>query len=285
MDGIILVNKPKFITSNSLVQKVKKHLQEKVGHTGILDYAAEGLLVLTLGRATKITQFLQKLSKEYIATGKLGEITDTYDSQGKILEKKPVEISEDALKGIILSFKGDYLQTPPAYSAKKIKGEKAYKLAKKGIQPELKPVLVSIFDIEILAVRLPFFTIRVSCSSGTYVRSLIKDIGDKAGCGAYMTELKRTKIGEFSLERALDLETILTMDKQKIKENIIDIKEALYFMETILLRDEYGKRFRHGQSIKVNMRDIEAIKVLDEGENLIGIGYATNGILRPKIVL
>lgn len=285
MDGVLLVNKPKFITSNDLVQKVKKHIQEKVGHTGILDYAAQGLLVLTVGKATRITQFLQKLDKEYIATGKLGEMTDTYDSQGKVLQTKPVDILADDLINIVLSFKGSYLQTPPPFSAKKIGGQKAYKLAKKGINPDLKPVAVDIYDIEILKIDLPFFTIRVSCSSGTYIRSLIKDIGDKAGCGAYMTELTRTKIGQFRLEDAVDLENLLKMEKNEIEKHLLSIDDSLYFMESLLLRAPYIRKFKHGQKIEVNMKDTQAVKVVDEEEKLIGIGSVTDGILKPEIVL
>lgn len=285
MDGVLLVNKPKFITSNDLVQKVKKHIQEKVGHTGILDYAASGLLVLTIGKATRITQFLQKLDKEYIATGKLGETTDTYDSQGKIVETKPVEVSEDELREIIQSFKGSYLQMPPPFSAKKIGGQKAYKLAKRGIQPDLKPVPVDIYEIEVLDINLPFFTIKVACSSGTYIRSLIKDIGEKAGCGAYMTDLTRTKVGRFSLEDAAEFEQILKMEKEEVEKRVIPVKDALYFMESIVLRQPYVRKFKHGQRIEVNMKDTGAVKVLDEEENLIGIGSVIQGVLKPEIVI
>lgn len=285
MDGVLLVNKPKFITSNDLVQKVKKHIQEKVGHTGILDYAASGLLVLTVGKATRITQFLQKLDKEYIATGKLGEITDTYDSQGKVVETKPVEVSEERLREIILSFDGGYLQTPPPFSAKKIAGQKAYKLAKKGIQPDLKPVAVNIYQIEVLDINLPFFTIKVSCSSGTYIRSLIKDIGDRAGCGAYMTDLIRTSIGQLRLEDAVEFEDLLRLEREQIERRLIPIKEALYFMEQIVLRHPYIIKFKHGQKIEVNMRDTDAVKVIDEDGNLIGIGKTADGLLKPEIVL
>ncbi|MEZ0323978.1 MAG: tRNA pseudouridine(55) synthase TruB [Hydrogenothermaceae bacterium] len=285
MDGILLVNKPKFITSNDLVQKIKKHINEKVGHTGILDYAAQGLMVLTFGKATRFTQFLQKLDKEYIATGKLGEVTDTYDSQGKIIQTNPVYIDQESLKDIILSFVGEYNQLPPPYSAKKIEGKRAYQLAKKGIQPSLKPVKVKIYSIEILSIDIPYFTIKVYCSSGTYIRSLIKDIGDKAETGAYMTELTRTKVGQFKIEDSLSLDDLLVMDKEDIKKRLVPIKDALYFMESLILRGEYIRRFKHGQKFEVNMKDTDSIKVLDESENLIGLAKVENGVLKPIIVV
>ena len=283
MDGILLVNKPKFITSNDLVIKIKKHLNEKMGHTGTLDYAASGLMVLTVGQGTKITQYLQKLDKQYIAEGKLGEITDTYDSQGKIIETKPVEIDEEKLKEIIFSFVGEYLQTPPPYSSKRIGGTRAYKLAKKGVEVQLKPVLVKIYSIEILEINLPYFKIKVDCSSGTYIRSLIKDIGDKAGCGAYMTDLVRTKIGQFDLKDALSFEEILKKNPNQIK--LISLKDALYFLPKIKLNQDYEKRFKHGQKIKVDCIESKDIKVLNENHELIGIGEIKECVLKPKIVL
>ncbi|MCX7760762.1 MAG: tRNA pseudouridine(55) synthase TruB [Hydrogenothermaceae bacterium] len=285
MDGILLVNKPKFITSNDLVQKIKKYTGEKVGHTGTLDYVAQGLMVLTFGKATRFTQFLQKLDKEYIATGKLGEITDTYDSQGKVIQENPVNISKENLKEIILSFVGEYYQFPPPYSAKKIGGKRAYQLAKKGIDPQLKPVKVSIYNIEILNIDIPYFIIKVSCSSGTYIRSLIKDIGDKTGSGAYMTELTRTKVGQFKVEDSLTLDELLNMKKEDIEKRLISIKEALYFMESLVLRNEYVRRFKHGQKIEVNIKDLDTIKVLDESENLVGLGKVENRVLKPIIVV
>jgi tRNA pseudouridine synthase B (EC 4.2.1.70) len=283
MDGILLVNKPKFITSNDLVIKIKKHLNEKMGHTGTLDYAASGLMVLTVGQGTKITQYLQKLDKQYIAEGKLGEITDTYDSQGKIIETKPVEIDEEKLKEIIFSFIGEYYQTPPPYSSKRIGGTRAYKLAKKGVEVQLKPVLVKIYNIEILEINLPYFKIKVDCSSGTYIRSLIKDIGDKAGCGAYMTDLVRTKIGQFDLKDALSFEEILKKNPNQIK--LISLKDALYFLPKIKLNQDYEKRFKHGQRLIVDCMESKDVKVLNEKHELIGIGEIKECVLKPKIVL
>ncbi|MDM7273823.1 tRNA pseudouridine(55) synthase TruB [Sulfurihydrogenibium azorense] len=281
MDGILLVNKPKYMTSNDLVVKVKKHLSEKVGHTGILDYAASGLMVLTVGKATRFTQFFQGLDKQYIAEGKLGEITDTYDSQGKVIQSNPVNINQDQLIQVINSFIGEYDQLPPPYSAKKIQGRRAYQLAKKGITPELKPVRVKIYDIEILEINLPYFKIKVDCSSGTYIRSLIKDIGDKLSTGAYMSDLTRTKIGEFKLEDALELQDIL--DKKEVK--LIPIKEALYFFQELELPSTLERAFKYGQKVKLDSELKGLFKVINPQGQLLGLGKMEDGILKPEIVL
>ncbi|ACN99122.1 tRNA pseudouridine synthase B [Sulfurihydrogenibium azorense Az-Fu1] len=281
MDGILLVNKPKYITSNDLVVKVKKHLNEKVGHTGILDYAASGLMVLTVGKATRFTQFFQGLDKQYIAEGKLGEITDTYDSQGKVIQSNPVNINQDQLIQVINSFIGEYDQLPPPYSAKKIQGRRAYQLAKKGINPDLKPVRVKIYNIEILEINLPYFKIKVDCSSGTYIRSLIKDIGDKLSTGAYMSDLIRTKIGEFKLEDALELQDIL--DKKEVK--LIPIKEALYFFQELELPSTLERAFKYGQKVKLDSELKGLFKVVNQEGQLLGLGKMEDGILKPEIVL
>ncbi|WP_297889500.1 tRNA pseudouridine(55) synthase TruB [Sulfurihydrogenibium sp.] len=285
MDGILLVNKPKFITSNDMVIKIKKHINQKVGHTGTLDYAASGLMVLTVGKATRFTQYLQKLDKQYIAQGKLGEITDTYDSQGKVIQSNPVNITENQLREVISSFVGEYDQMPPPYSSKKIEGKRAYQLAKKGLQPPLKPVKVNIHSIEILEINIPYFKIKVDCSSGTYIRSLIKDIGDKLGCGAYMSDLIRTKVGEFSLENATDFEKILTLTSQEIENKLIPIKDALYFFDSITLNSQTEKKFKTGQKINLDLNKSGIYKVLDENQNLLGLGKYQEGVLKPEVVL
>ncbi len=283
MDGILLVDKPENITSNKLVQKIKKKLEEqKVGHTGTLDYFASGLMVLTLGKATRLTEYFQGLDKEYIATGELGKITDTYDRQGKIIEEKECNISEEELKDIILSFVKTYPQLPPPYSAKKIEGKRAYQLAKKGLEVPLKPKEVTIYSIEIIDISLPFFTIKVHCSSGTYIRSLIKEIGDEAGCGAYTTSLRRTKVGEFDVKDALPLEKIMKISKREVKEYIIPIKDALYFFPEIVLDEGFDKRFLFGQRFKVPYKIDGLVKVLDKNGNFLGIGkIKENQILQP----
>ncbi|RMA97627.1 tRNA pseudouridine(55) synthase TruB [Hydrogenothermus marinus] len=290
MDGIILIDKPAGITSNRLVQKVRKHLKDiyqqniKIGHTGTLDFFATGLMILTIGKATRLTEEFQGLDKQYIATGELGKITDTYDINGKIIEEKKCNIDKEKLKQIIKSFEKTYFQYPPPFSAKRINGKRAYQLAKKGIEIELKPKKVSIYKIDILGINIPFFKIKIDCSSGTYIRSLIKEIGDETCCGAYVKELRRTKIDSFSVENAISLEEFLSFDKEKIEKNLIPIEDSLPFLEKIILDEGFDKRFLNGQRFKIPSNLEGKVKVFSKDNKFLGIGFIKDNILHPKKV-
>ncbi|NPA12951.1 MAG: tRNA pseudouridine(55) synthase TruB [Aquificae bacterium] len=285
MDGILLIDKPENITSNHLVQKIKKATGiQKIGHTGTLDYFASGLMVLTVGQGTKLTQYFQGLDKEYTATGELGKETDTYDIMGKVVKQSPCNTSEEKVREAILSFKGEYSQMPPPYSSKRVGGTRAYKLAKKGIQPPLKPKLVKVYSIQINSVNLPFFTITVSCSSGTYIRSLIKDIGDRLGCGAYTVSLRRTKVGDFDVSQAVPFEEVV--NRKAVEEMIIPLREALYFFPEVVLDEGFDKRFSFGQRFKIPYQIAGLVKVVSKEGILLGIGRVDdNQILHPVRVL
>ncbi len=285
MNGVLLVDKPANITSNTLVQKIKSILGKdiKVGHTGTLDFFATGLMVITVGKATRFTEYFQKLDKEYLATGELGKETDTYDVCGKVVQERPCEKSEEEIKQAILSFIGEYDQMPPAYSSKRVKGKRAYQLAKKGITPNLKPKRVKIYDISILSIEKPYFVIKVRCSSGTYIRSLIKDIGDKLECGAYTHSLRRTKVGAFDVEKSLKLDDI-SLDK--IKENVIPIENALSFIPAIYLDEGFDKRFLVGQRFKVPFNEKGLVRVFSKDGRFLGTGFIKEEkILQPDKVL
>jgi len=292
MDGILLVDKPSGITSNYLVQKVKKHIQNltgntiKIGHTGTLDFFATGLMVLTIGKATRFTEYFQGLDKEYIAKGELGKITDTYDIQGKTIEEKKCNISKEKLQNIIFSFKKEYFQYPPPFSAKRINGKRAYQLAKKGIIPDLKPKKVKIYDIQIIKIDLPFFEIKIHCSSGTYIRSLVKEIGDLAGCGAYTVALRRTKIDSFSVDTAKALNDVLEANLETINSLIIPLDKSLPFLPHITLDEGFDKRFITGQRFKVPFDLTGIVKVFSSKRKFLGIGNIDeNNILRPQKVI
>ena len=206
--GFILINKPAGITSHDVVDKLREITKiKRIGHAGTLDPFATGLLILGIGREfTKKLSIFQKKDKEYVATLKLGAESDTFDREGKIIEKVVEKIPErKEVEKVLKSFLGEIEQIPPAFSAKKVKGKKLYELARKGIKVEPKPQKVKIYEISILEYKFPYLKIKVECSSGTYIRSLANDIGKKLGCGAYVDELVRTKIGEFSIEKAVDL--------------------------------------------------------------------------------
>jgi len=206
--GFILINKPSGITSHDVVDKLREITGvRKIGHAGTLDPFATGLLILAIGKEfTKKLSIFQKKDKEYIATLRLGAESDTFDRDGKIVERKVEKIPEkEEVEEILKIFLGEIEQIPPAFSAKKIKGKKLYELARKGIKVQPKLQKVKIHEISILEYNFPYLKIKVKCSSGTYIRSLANDIGKKLGCGAYLEELVRTKIGKFSLEEAVEL--------------------------------------------------------------------------------
>ncbi len=209
-EGILLVNKPSGYTSHDIVEIVRKKLKiRKVGHAGTLDPLAEGLLVILVGRYTKLFQKFSSLDKEYLGTMKLGETTTTGDSEGRIIKTRPFEdISEEKIKEVFFSFCGEIEQIPPMMSAKRIGGKRLYKLARRGIIIERPPKKVKIYEIKILNIQKPFVDFYVRCSKGTYIRKLVEDIGEKLGCGAHVTKIKRIAIGPFRLESAISLEDI-----------------------------------------------------------------------------
>jgi tRNA pseudouridine55 synthase len=222
--GFILINKPAGFTSHDVVDKLREITKiKKIGHAGTLDPFATGLLILGIGREfTKKLSIFQKKDKEYIATLRLGAESDTFDKEGKIVEKKVEKIPErKEIEEVLKSFLGEIEQIPPAFSAKKIKGKKLYELARKGIKVKPKPQKVKIYEISILEYKFPYLKIKVKCSSGTYIRSLANDVGKKLGCGAYVEELVRTKIGEFSIENAVELSKLTP---QNWKSFLINLK-------------------------------------------------------------
>jgi tRNA pseudouridine55 synthase len=209
MEGIVLFNKPKNYTSYQIVEFFKKRTKKKVGHGGTLDPLAEGLLILGIGEYTKeLNKFLKESIKTYIAEIILGARSTTYDREGKITQTNGdyTQTNADRIEKIVNFFIGEIEQIPPPFSAVKIKGKPAYLLARKGKKVELKPRKVRIYEIKILDYNWPTLKIEVTSSSGTYIRSLANDIGEKLGCGGYLNDLKRTRINEFKVEQALTFE-------------------------------------------------------------------------------
>lgn len=216
-EGILLVNKPRGITSHDVVDVIRRKLKMKrVGHAGTLDPLADGLLVVLLGMSTKLFSKFVAFDKEYLGILKLGEVTTTGDSEGEIIKKSDLHgIDETKLKTVFSSFLGEIDQTPPMVSALRVKGRRLYDLARRGVVVERNPRKVNIYALNILSVELPFVTFSVHCSKGTYVRKLAEDIGEVLGCGAHMTMIKRLSIGPFRLENAIDLEAVNESHIQK----------------------------------------------------------------------
>jgi tRNA pseudouridine55 synthase len=230
--GVLLINKPIGISSSDVVLKIKKILQtKKIGHTGTLDPLAEGLLVITINKATKVSTLLTSTYKEYIATMQLGIKTDTYDTEGKILEEK--EVSKDLdIEKVIKSYQKTYLQEVPIYSAVKVDGKKLYEYARNNEEVTLPKKEVDIKEIEILSIDNNIVKFKCLVSKGTYIRSLINDIGEDLGCHAIMIGLLRTKVDNFSLEDAYTLEDI-----KKGNYKLIPIQDALNIPKIIVDED------------------------------------------------
>ena len=209
INGIICVNKETGYTSHDVVAKLRGILgQKKIGHTGTLDPNATGVLPVCLGNATKLVDMLTDTDKEYQATLLLGVTTDTEDIWGKELFRKEVTVGAEEVFRAVMSFAGTYMQVPPMYSAKKVDGKKLYELAREGRVIERKPREVTIKKIEIIMIQLPYVRFSVTCSKGTYIRSLCRDIGERLGVGGCMSELTRTRVGRFTLSDAVKLSDI-----------------------------------------------------------------------------
>jgi tRNA pseudouridine55 synthase len=239
MNSVINLNKPGNISSQQAVTRVKRFFAaKKAGHAGTLDPLATGILLVCLDEATKITRFLTGLDKEYRVRLKLGESTDTYDSTGKITKTTDYHhIKEEDIQPVLKTLIGKILQTPPMYSAIKIGGQTLYKLARKGIHLERPQREITVQSIDILAFDLPYLDLNITCSKGTYIRTICHDIGEALGTGAHMVSLTRTRIGPFTLENSLTFERLGERTAAHIT-----IDEALaHLPEQVLDEDSYRK--------------------------------------------
>ena len=227
MDGVIVIRKEKGYTSHDVVAKLRGILHmKKIGHTGTLDPDAEGVLPVALGKATRLVDMITDKEKTYEAVMRLGVVTDTQDMSGTVLSEVPeFQVAEEELRAVTESFAGDYMQVPPMYSALKVNGKKLYELAREGKTVERKPRPVHFYEIEILDIDFPLVRFRVTCSKGTYIRTLCHDIGEKLGCGAAMETLLRTKVGRFTLDDAITLAQ--TEEAVRNGERILGIEEIL----------------------------------------------------------
>jgi len=224
LSGILIVDKPKGITSHDVVDLVRRRFViQKVGHAGTLDPNATGVLVLLLGKATKLSGTFLNEDKEYEAVIKLGERTASGDSKGDVISTREILSSEDDIRCVINSFRGETEQVPPMVSAKKVNGKRLYKLARKGVEVERAPVKIHIKDIEITRMAIPLVDFRVACSKGTYIRQLADDIGEKLASGAHLVELRRTRSGKFTLDKAVSVSQLEKMDKKDLDENIVRV--------------------------------------------------------------
>ncbi len=280
MTGIILLDKPKDITSFGAVARVRRICGEKkCGHTGTLDPMATGVLTVMLGGATRFIELLPSHNKAYRALFRLGTITDTLDITGKVLETREVNVTAEEVREKIADFIGDISQLPPMYSAVSVDGQRLYDLARQGIEVERKPRQVTVFSIDIISENEETgeYEIDVECSSGTYIRTLISDLGEALGCGAVMTELRRTKANGFEIEKAVTPEELEeAVNNGRISELLIPVDKALEEYPVIKVSEAQAKRFRNGGELSLERlrypRMLGFFRVYDPDGNFVGIG-------------
>ncbi|MBI4841583.1 MAG: tRNA pseudouridine(55) synthase TruB [candidate division NC10 bacterium] len=250
--GVLNINKPAGMTSHDVVDAVRKILGvRRVGHTGTLDPQATGVLPLCVGRATRIAQYLTQADKEYLMTLRLGVTTDTLDAAGKETGRvEDIRVRREDLLAILPRFVGEIQQVPPIFSAKKYRGERLYRLARRGEKVERPPVAVRVHALELLEFAPPLVRLRATCSKGTYARSLCDDIGRALGCGGHLHALTRTRAGRFSLDGILTLEELGRRVREgRLPEVLISIADALAHLPAVRVAPEAGRLILHGGAV------------------------------------
>ena len=290
MNGIIIINKQKNCTSHDIVHKIKKITKEKVGHTGTLDPMAQGVLPILIGKATQCSKYLINHNKTYNVELKLGIKTETADSEGKVIKQEEVKeniLEEENIKKALESMIGKQEQIPPKYSAIKVNGKKLYEYARKGQEVEIKPRKIEIYKIELIKINKKDKKIEfnVSCSKGTYIRSLCEDIAEKLGTIGYMSNLIRLQVGEFSIENSITIENIEKSNnpEEAIMKNLITIEQQFHYCENIILNQKQLEQFLNGMKIKQDKK--EGIYKIYNENTFIGLGEIKEGKLKRDIII
>lgn len=301
MDGILIIDKPEGYTSHDVVARLRRILKtKKIGHTGTLDPFATGVLVMLVGKATRLAQFIDKDEKEYEAVVRFGFETDTGDKTGspKSQVQSPKSLTKDDVERALPQFRGEIEQIPPMYSAKKVDGKKLYEHARKGVEIERKPIKVHIKELEILSEPpavaggsssvIQDLKLRVVCSAGTYIRTLAEDIGEAVGTGAHLEELRRTRAGIFDLSQAVTIEQLDADDDPS--KRLHQMAKAVEHLREFILDDDRVEKTRSGLSTGVGdaeFSDGQSVRMIDSSGEIVAIGFfdeAENSV-RPKIVL
>ncbi len=273
ISGVLVVDKPIGLTSHQVVQVIRQGTRiKRAGHTGTLDPRASGVLVVLIGPAVRLSQYVSAENKRYQATIKLGEKTDTYDGEGAITGTSDIEVTYEQFEEALKGFVGEIKQVPPPYSAVKVKGKHAYDLARKGEDVELEPRLINVYSLDILEWTPPEVVIDVHCSSGTYVRSLAYDLGELLGCGAYLTGLRRTKSGRFSLRDATSLSKLTdAFETNSWYQYLIPAAEALSEWPSITLNNEDIELVKHGHRIPRDEGQSGMVRAISEQAELVAL--------------
>lgn len=285
MDGVIIINKPKGFTSHDVVNVLRKALNtRKIGHTGTLDPNATGVLPILIGTATKISKYLVEHDKTYVATIGLGEKTETGDAEGNIIEEdlNLQNISYKQIRDVLKTFIGKQKQVPPRFSAIKINGKKAYEYARNGQDVKLEPRDIEIYSINLIKVESKEITFEVSCSKGTYIRTLCEDIAKKLGTIGYMKELTRTRVNEFTLENSITIDEVKE-NNLLVNEKIISIEKIFMDKPKIDLNDRKKELFLNG--VRLTFEKSNDIYRIYNNNKFIGLGLIENNLLKRDVVI
>lgn len=288
--GVFLLDKPQGMSSNDILQKVKRIFQaNKAGHTGALDPLATGMLPICLGEATKFSQFLLDSDKRYQVTAKLGERTDTSDAEGQVVETKAVNVTESDIQQALVQFRGDILQVPTMFSALKHQGKPLYEYARAGITVEREARPITIFELKFITYEAPFLTLEVHCSKGTYIRTLVDDLGEVLGCGAHVTVLRRLAVADYPIAAMMSYTDLQNMAENQplevLDQLLLPMDTAVSTLPKINLNEQQTKSVGFGQRVK--FESVEQIyglvRLFSNTAQFLGVAEITaDDVIRPN---
>lgn len=288
--GVFLLDKPQGVSSNDIMQKVKRLFQaNKAGHTGALDPLATGMLPICLGEATKFSQFLLDSDKRYLVTAKLGERTDTSDAEGQVVETRAVNVTEADILSHLEPFRGEILQVPTMFSALKHNGKPLYEYARAGITVEREARPITIFELNFIEYQAPYLTLEVHCSKGTYIRTLVDDLGEALGCGAHVTMLRRTAVSHYPAEGMMSIDDLSLLAEsfplQALDRLLLPMDTAVSSLAKIHLTEEQTKAVGFGQRVKFENIDCiyGLVRLFSNEEQFLGVAEITkDNVIRPN---
>ena len=288
--GVFLLDKPQGMSSNDIMQKVKRIFQaNKAGHTGALDPLATGMLPICLGEATKFSQFLLDADKRYLVTAKLGERTDTSDAEGQIVETRDVNVKTPEILTALEQFRGDILQVPTMFSALKHNGKPLYEYARQGITVEREARPIMIFELNFIEYNAPYLTLEVHCSKGTYIRTLVDDLGEVLGCGAHVTMLRRTAVADYPTEKMLDWHALQSLAEQQdlslLDALLLPMDTAVAKLPALALNETQTQGIGFGQRIKFdNPNRLQGqVRLFSHENRFLGVAVIDeNNVIRPQ---
>ena len=288
--GVFLLDKPQGVSSNDIMQKVKRLFKaNKAGHTGALDPLATGMLPICLGEATKFSQFLLDSDKRYVVTAKLGERTDTSDAEGQVVQSREVNVAEADILAALSAFRGEILQVPTMFSALKHNGKPLYEYARAGITVEREARPITIFELKFIDYQAPFLTLEVHCSKGTYIRTLVDDLGEALGCGAHVTMLRRLAVADYPIEEMMPIEDLALLadsfPNSELDRLLLPMDTAVASLPQLNITAEQTKAVGFGQRVKFeNSQALSGlVRLFSENGQFLGIAEITVGnIIRPN---